>query len=106
MEAADGGRRHYVALLHTRDARGSYTTLAYKFAAQPPFGVLGVSRPLPLQAGPFAFASGLALVGDKVVVTYGVADVESRALACALAPFPGALGWATVWKQCVAFGVG
>ena len=66
------------------DADGKYETMAYKFEATPPFAVLAVSRPLPLQgAGHANFASGLSIPAGtgKVVVSYGASDVESRARA-------------------------
>ena len=59
-----------------------YTTMAYKFSPEPPFGILGVSRALPLLGSTKAFASGLLVLEQqkKVVVTYGVDNAESRAL--------------------------
>ena len=68
---------------------GVYTTMAYEFAAAPPFGVLRVSRPLPLLSHTRAFASGLMLLPDKekVVVTYGVQNEESRLLIMAMGDF-------------------
>jgi hypothetical protein len=45
------GFQFYVALMHARDAAMHYTAFAYKFEAQPPFAVLGVSARLPLQVG-------------------------------------------------------
>ncbi len=46
------GEDRYLALLHTKSlVGGRYATLAYTFAASPPFEVLSVSRPLPLLAG-------------------------------------------------------
>ena len=77
----------YLALLHTVDNVGMYATMAYRFQATPPFAILAVSRPIPLQgAGGANFASGLLLPSDsdKVVVTYGAADLESRALVMSL----------------------
>ena len=59
---------------------GEYTSFAYTFDAEPPFAVTAVSRPLPLAGGARSFVSGLALKDDKVVVTYGYANRESRAL--------------------------
>jgi len=71
----------YLALMHTIDANGAYATMAYKFEPEPPFAVLAVSRPLPMQGeGGANFASGLLLTADKVIVTYGAADAEARAL--------------------------
>lgn len=78
----------FLALMHTIDGDGMYQTMAYKFKAAPPFAVEAVSRPLPLQGvGGKNFASGLAVVDDKVVVTYGAGDAESRALVMSLEYF-------------------
>ncbi|QDZ21555.1 hypothetical protein A3770_06p40730 [Chloropicon primus] len=77
------GDDYYLALLHylTRKER-VYTSLAYKFEAKPPFKVLGVSKPLPLQGSTRAFASSLLVLPEqgKVVIGYGVANAEARAL--------------------------
>jgi hypothetical protein len=82
----------YLALLHVLDSSRRYATLAYTFEGQPPFAVTAISKPLPLTAPSQAFASGLLLhpaaaqeagslaAPEKVVVAYGVADEESRAL--------------------------
>lgn len=84
----------YVALLHVLDSSRRYATLAYTFEGQPPFTPTAISRPLPLTMPAHAFASGLLLhppasAADKtgsqeapemVVVSYGLADEESRAL--------------------------
>ena len=71
----------YLALFHTIDADGMYATMLYTFAADPPFAVTAVSRPLPLQGGGGRnFASGLLVWGSKVVVSYGEDDRHSRAL--------------------------
>jgi peptidoglycan/LPS O-acetylase OafA/YrhL len=77
------GRGRFLALLHTKLGGGKgYTTMAYMFSATPPFQVLAVSRPLPLQGGGLAFPSGLVVMEKeaRVVVTYGVADAQSRAM--------------------------
>jgi len=70
----------YIALLHTHDdfSREPYSTRAYTFEAFPPFRVLRVSKPLPLQSSGLAFASSLTLYEDKIMVGYGVADRASR----------------------------
>jgi len=75
-------RNAYLALMHTADDNGLYATFAYKFQAVPPFAVLAVSQPLPLQRSERAFASGLLWVeeADKVVVSYGVDNAEARSL--------------------------
>jgi peptidoglycan/LPS O-acetylase OafA/YrhL len=72
----------YLALMHTADADGLYATFAYTFSDAPPFGVLAVSRPLPLQRSERAFASGLMYVPEagKIVVSYGVDNAEARSL--------------------------
>ena len=75
---------YYVSLLHFLKKEGQvYTTMAYRFEAKPPFRILSVSRPLSLQDSTKAFASGLLLLRDqnKVLVSYGVRDTESRVLA-------------------------
>ena len=82
------GTEYFVGLVHFVTERDKvYTTMAYRFEAQPPFSILGVSRALPLQRATRAFASGLLLVRNPVggqathaVVTYGVENQESRAL--------------------------
>lgn len=87
------GVESYLALFHALDSNsGRYTTFAYTFAAAPPFNVLSVSAALPLQGSGHAnFASGLlprseddashsASSEKKIVVTYGAADAEARAL--------------------------
>ena len=70
----------YLATFHTVSESGEYTSFAYTFDSEPPFAVTAVSRPLPLAGGARSFVSGLALKDDKVVVTYGYANRESRAL--------------------------
>jgi len=68
-------------LFHTKDRADRYVTLAYLVSSSPPFAITNVSRPLPLQDGA-SFASSLTLApgGTKLVVGYGVADAEARAL--------------------------
>ena len=72
----------YLNLFHTKDGTDRYVTMAYLMSATFPFAITNVSRPLPLQGGNASFASSLALSpgGSKVVVGYGVADTEARAL--------------------------
>lgn len=91
----------YLALIHVLDASRRYSTMAYTFQGHPPFAATAISKPLPLTASNQAFASGLLLVPrtdrpqhdttaekaivemeapNLVVVTYGVADAEPRAL--------------------------
>lgn len=71
-----------LAVVHTKDGAGRYVSMLYTFSSRPPFAVLAVSRPLPLQGGSASFPSGLALPPNsgKIVVTYGVADMQGRAL--------------------------
>ena len=84
----------YLALAHARDARGAYTTFFYEFAPNPPFAPVRVSRPLPLARARAAFASGLALDGrGAVVVTYGVANAQSRALVLGDADVDALFDW-------------
>ncbi|CAL1139698.1 unnamed protein product, partial [Cladocopium goreaui] len=81
-------RPHYLALLHLFDTSTKrYAHHAYRFQHEPPFMILQVSSQLPLSeaaATPngvaFAFASGLAVKGNTVLVTYGAGDREARAL--------------------------
>jgi len=68
----------YLAVLHLFN--GDYTTMAYTFEARPPFAVKRISKPLPVQGGGRAFASSLALQGEKVLIGYGEADLVSRVL--------------------------
>ena len=79
--AVDWDEGSRLALFHTKDAHDAYVTYAYTMQASSPYGVIAVSRPLPLAGANGAFASSLAIPpgGDKVVVAYGVADAESRA---------------------------
>jgi len=78
----DGG---YLAVFHLKKTSGNnsgaYVTMAYTFASTPPFAITNVSRPIPLAGGNASFASALAIApgGSKVVVGYGMADMESRA---------------------------
>ena len=77
------GDDRFLALFHTRSvATSAYTTFAYTFDNTPPFAIRSVSKALPLLGGDLAFASGLAWLPavDKLIVTYGYADAESRAL--------------------------
>ena len=94
LKAVVGGRLHgsgtsvrwsndlYLNLFHTKDETDRYVTMAYLMSATHPFAITNVSRPLPLQGGSASFASSLALSpgGTKVIVGYGVADTEARAL--------------------------
>jgi len=83
---------HYLALLHiARPATGEYNHFAYRFSAEPPFAILQVSTALPLQTTSpkrggkaFAFASGLLVHDDTVLISYGAGDLESRLLALSL----------------------
>ena len=83
----------FLALMHVLDSSRRYSTLAYTFEGHPPFAITSVSRPLPVRASAKAFASGLQVIPasvsapsaaadeqGKVIVTYGVADQQSRAL--------------------------
>merc|ERR1719424_1483601 len=89
----DGSR---LALFHTKDADDAYVTYAYTMQAAPPYGVIAVSRPLPLAGANGAFASSLAIPpgGDKVVVAYGLADADSRALVMSKAHLSSLFRWA------------
>ena len=94
-----GVELHYVALMHTVSPEGSYTTLAYRFQPHPPFAILGVSAPLPLQHPTGAFASGLLITQTKAVVSYGASDAESRALVMDLE------GFRSLFRSCNGTGV-
>jgi hypothetical protein len=85
----------YLALFHTKNSAGRYTTMAYTFAAEQPFAVTAVSRPIPLAAGSSAFASSLSVPpgGDKVVIGYGAADAEARALVVSTAYLESLFDW-------------
>ena len=65
--------------------------LRYRFGAEPPFLMLQMSSQLPLTEAaatpggvPFAFASGLAVHGTTVAITYGAGDRDARALVMTL----------------------
>jgi len=85
-------RAHYLALLHLHDANTNrYAHFAYRFTAEAPFSILQLSEQLPLTeaeptigAQPFAFASGLAVQGRTVIITYGAGDRDARALVMTL----------------------
>eukprot|EP00434_Breviolum_minutum_P030827 symbB.v1.2.027259.t1/scaffold2785.1/size70456/2 len=85
-------REHYLALLHLHDSRtGKYAHYAYRFGAEPPFMMLQMSSQLPLTEAAampngvqFAFASGLAVKGNTVIITYGAGDRDARALVMTL----------------------
>ena len=79
----------FVALAHLVDDRGHYVTVAYTFSAAPPFGVVSVSRPLPLQGDGTAFPSAFFFPphAQKAVLAYGVDNAESRALVMSLMYF-------------------
>jgi len=87
---------NFVGLMHAKDVDGGhYNTFAYMFDAEPPFAVTRVSRPLPLQGNERAFASGLLVDrnASKVVVSYGYADQQSRALVMSVAFFSHLFDW-------------
>jgi predicted GH43/DUF377 family glycosyl hydrolase len=77
---------HYLSIFHVVSPTGHYAHFLYRFAADPPFDVLQVSQQLPLMSAmstngvPVAFASGIMVTEDTVVITYGAGDLESRAL--------------------------
>lgn len=69
--------------MHSLDSQRRYQTMAYQFRAEPPFDILTVSRPLPLAGvGAANFASGLFVPAgtNKIIVSYGAHDAESRVL--------------------------
>ncbi len=86
----------YLALMHTLDPNnGMYTTLAYMFDAEPPFAIRAVSRPLPLLGGGRAFPSGLVVLPGslRVMVSYGVADAQSRSMVLSRAALRDLFTW-------------
>ena len=75
-------------LFHAQSVEGEYLHFAYRFSPEPPFEVLQVSEQLPLLGRksstsryPFAFATGLVVTEDVVLISYGSGDSESRLLA-------------------------
>jgi len=82
-----GNSPHYLALLHIYDLdTGMYAHFAYRFNPDPPFEIWQVSGEIDLLTSrsdlggvKFAFASGLSLYKDNVVISYGAGDQESRA---------------------------
>ena len=76
-----------------------YRHFAFKTLATPPFSITDVSDELPLvfnathrqRTAWVAFVNGFELneKDKEVVVTYGAADVESRALVMSLVEFEG-----------------
>mmetsp|Transcript_120371 Transcript_120371/g.286015 ORF Transcript_120371/g.286015 Transcript_120371/m.286015 type:complete len:1363 (-) Transcript_120371:278-4366(-) len=92
QETPNLARPHYLALLHMFDtSTGRYAHYAYRFAAEPPFMMLQLSSKLPLMEAaatpggvPFAFASGLAVHNNTVVITYGAGHRDVRALVMTL----------------------
>eukprot|EP00930_Biecheleria_cincta_P074908 TRINITY_DN620_c1_g1_i1.p1 TRINITY_DN620_c1_g1~~TRINITY_DN620_c1_g1_i1.p1 ORF type:complete len:1811 (+),score=282.52 TRINITY_DN620_c1_g1_i1:106-5538(+) len=84
---------HFVGLLHMTDTKTRrYAHFAYRFEPEPPFRIVQLSRQLPLQTLPpntgsefeFAFASGLAVLDGKVMITYASGDRDPRALLMSL----------------------
>lgn len=89
----------YLGLFHVVNQDRRYVTMAYKFEAKPPFRIVAVSKPLPLQGDGSAFASSLALPhgeagpDSKVVIGYGVKDAQSRALVLSIARLEELFQW-------------
>lgn len=85
-------RAHYLGLLHIVDTKTHrYAHFAYRFSNKVPFEILQVSTQLPLLAAResnggagFAFASGLAMRGQQVLITYAAGDSDPRVLALPL----------------------
>ncbi|CAJ1357731.1 unnamed protein product [Effrenium voratum] len=83
---------HFLGLFHVADLKvRRYAHYAYRFSPEPPFAILQVSKPLPLLglppevgSAPFAFASGLAVHGDQVILSYAAGDREPRAMLMSL----------------------
>ena len=68
----------YLALMHTYDPAYGYDTIAYTFQTKPPFSVLRISKPLPLQRN--SFPSSLTITSNKILIGYGEFDERSRVL--------------------------
>jgi len=84
---------HFLGLFHVADLKEQrYWHYAYRFAVEPPFQIIQVSKALPLltlqphpgSGLPFAFASGLAVHDNQVTITYAAGDREPRALVMSL----------------------
>lgn len=92
LATANLPRAHYLGLLHIVDPKTHrYAHFAYRFNHEAPFEIMQVSSQLPLLAARasdggegFAFASGLALRGSQVVISYAAGDAESRVLIMAM----------------------
>ena len=84
-----------LAVFHTKDAHDGYVTMAYLMQSHAPYSVLNISRPWPLAGGNASFASSVAWApnGDKLVVGYGVADAEARALVMSRAFVASLFDW-------------
>jgi len=67
----------------------NYLNYLFEFDTIPPYTVLRVSDPIPLLTAPpsdlstsfpLAFLSGLTMVNDRLLISYGSSNVESRVL--------------------------
>ena len=96
------GPDRFLALMHTKLEIGrGYTTMAYMFSDKPPFEIIAVSRPIPLSGYGKAFASGLKVLnnGSRILISYGVADKQSRAMMMTLQTLRDLF----VWNSCSEF---
>ena len=83
-----------LALFHTKDRNDAYVSFAYRMNKTKPYGVIAVSRPLPLAGANTAFASSLSSApGGKFIIGYGFNDAESRALVMSKAYLQSLFVW-------------
>jgi predicted GH43/DUF377 family glycosyl hydrolase len=78
----------YIAVFHFQYPDGHYRHHLYAFEAGPPFALLSFSCELPLRTLPHymqpnvfphvAFATGIIILGDRILVSYGSGDSEAR----------------------------
>ena len=88
---------HRLAFFHTKGPNDEYVTFGYLMQSMPPYSVQNVSRPVPLAGGRGSFASSAAWApgGDKLVIGYGVADADARALVMSRAFIEALFRWQT-----------
>ena len=113
-ELSKDGSPYYAGIMHHIEKfdKGRvrlYRHFAFKTLAEPPFSITAVSDELPLvfnathrqRTAWVAFVNGFELNGkDKeVIVTYGAADVESRALVMSLSEFEALFTGAQAFRK-------
>ena len=89
--ASQLNENEYLALMHTYDPSHGYDTIAYTFSSKPPFAVLRISKPLPLQGN--SFPSSLSITSNKIIVGYGESDERSRVLVMSHDHLEGLFRW-------------